>query len=160
MKHLISIITLVFMLLPTMAQEGGRTLKPNYRKIARVTQQAGGQFHLDTLTVHFSRADTTMTVDHFRCLYFGGSEGMLTAAHNTFRGLSSRFGMTSRQAGEAWWRYQMLLSAVWSTGDGSRRHPLHVTSMEDAAQTATDFGSALWFKVRGKCRKINVAPQR
>lgn len=142
-----------------MAQEGGRTLKPNYRKIARVVRSAASPYYLDSLEVRFSECDTAMTVDHFRCLYYGGTEGMLTAAHSAHRGLSGRFGLHSRQAGAAWWHYQMLLSAVWSTGDGSKRRPLYVTSLSDAVTAATDFGAPLWFKIKGKCRKVNAAPQ-
>ena len=142
-----------------MAQDNGRTLKPNYRKIAKVTAVAGGPYCLDSLMVRFSECDTAMTVDDLRCLYYGGSAGMLAASHTTLEVVMSRFGRTSRQAGAAWWRYQMLTTAVWSTGDGSRRKPLHVTSHNDALWVATDFGAPLWFKIKGK-RRFNAAPLR
>lgn len=157
MKRLLILICLAIIALPLSAQDNGRTLKPNYRKIARVVRQPGGTYNIDSLYRHFSLRDTSMSIDHFRCLYYGGTPSMLTAAHVTLRGVGSRFGLTSRQAGEAWWRYQMLLSAIWSSGDGSKRKPLHVTGHDDAQRVADDFGAPLWFKMRGKC-KFSVAP--
>ena len=106
-----------------MAQDNGRTLKPNYRKIARVVKSPSSPYYLDSLEERFSRCDTTLTVDDLRCLYYGGTANMLTASHKALDAAVLRFGMASRRAGIMWWRYQMLTTAVWSTGDGSKRKP-------------------------------------
>lgn len=142
-----------------MAQDNGRTLKPNYRKIARVVKSPSSPYYLDSLEERFSRCDTTLTVDDLRCLYYGGAANMLTASHKALDAAVLRFGMASRRAGIMWWRYQMLTTAVWSTGDGSKRNPLYVTGRDDALWVATDFGAPLWFKIKGK-RKFSAAPQR
>lgn len=142
-----------------MAQDNGRTLKPNYRKIARVVKSPSSPYYLDSLEERFSRCDTTLTVDDLRCLYYGGAASMLTASHKALDAAVLRFGMASRRAGIMWWHYQMLTTAVWSTGDGSKRKPLYVTGRDDALWVATDFGAPLWFKIKGK-RKFNAAPQR
>ena len=159
MKKILLLIALNSMLLMAYAQEAGATLKPNYRVIARVVAEPSGPYFLDSLADRFARQDTALTVDDLRCLYFGGEAGMLGRAYSRLQAVGSRFGMASRQAGLAWWHYQMLTTAVWSTGDGSRRRPLHVTSRDDARQVATDFGAPLWFKIKGKCR-FSAAPQR
>ena len=142
-----------------MAQENGATMKPNYRKIAHVVKSLNSPYYLDSLEARFLRCDTTMTVDHLRCLYYSGHI-TLASAHQQLLLLSSRFGVTSRPAGDAWWRYQMLLTAVWSSGDGSRRKPLYVTQMDDAIQTATDFGAPLFFKIKRTHKKVTVAPRQ
>lgn len=140
------------------AQELPPTLKPDYCKIARYTSRPG-MFFLDSLEARFSRCDTTLTIDDLRCLYYGGGEATLCDAYRRHMLLASRFGRQSRAANEAWWQYQMLTSAVWSTGDGTRRRPLHVRSADEAALVAQDFGYSLWFKVKGR-RKFSVAPQQ
>lgn len=150
---------LVLLALPASAQDAGRTMKPDYRKIARVVAEASGPYFMDSLQDRFARQDISLTVDDLRCLYYGGEGGMLCRAHTRLLAVGSRFGMSSRQAGVAWWQYQMLTTAVWSSGDGSKRKPLHVTGYDDAQCAATDFGAVLWFKIKGK-RKFSVAPQR
>lgn len=141
-----------------MAQDNGRTLKPNYRKIARVVKSPSSPYYLDSLMARFDRCDTTLTVDDLRCLYYGGAASMLTASHKALDAAVLRFGMVSRRAGIMWWRYQMLTTAVWSTGDGSKRNPLYVTGRDDALWVATDFGAPLWFKIKGK-RKFCASPK-
>lgn len=150
---------LVLLALPASAQDAGRTMKPDYRKIARVVAENAGPYFMDSLQDRFARQDTSLTVDDLRCLYYGGEGGMLCRARTRLLAVGSRFGMSSRQAGAAWWQYQMLTTAVWSSGDGSKRKPLHVTGYDDAQCAATDFGAVLWFKIKGK-RKFSVAPQR
>ena len=150
---------LVLLSLPVAAQDAGRTMKPNYRKIARVVKSPSSPYFMDSLQDRFARQDTSLTVDDLRCLYYGGESDMLYRTHTRLQAVGARFGMSSRQAGVAWWHYQMLTTAVWSTGDGSKRKPLHVTGYDDAQCAATEFGAALWFKIKGK-RKFSVAPQR
>lgn len=157
MKRLFVIIILSIVSCAVLAQDNGRTLKPNYRKITRVVKSTASPYFLDSLQSRFSRCDTTLTVDDLRCLYYGGETGILYRAHTRLLAVSSRFGTASRQAGVAWWQYQMLTTAVWSTGDGSKRRPLHVTAYDDAKWVANDFGAPLWFKMKGK-RKFSVAP--
>ena len=159
MRKIIVIIGLLIVSCVAMAQDNGRTLKPKYRKIARVVKSPESPYFIDSLEARFSRCDTTMTVDDLRCLYYSG-HATLAGTHQQLLLLSSRFGVTSRRAGDAWWRYQMLLTAVWSSVDGSRRKPLHVTQMYDAIQTATDFGAPLFFKIKGNRKKVSVAPQQ
>ena len=157
MRRLILFIMLSLTVLPAFAQEAGRTLKPNYRRIARVVADPHGPFFLDSLEARFDRRDTSLTVDHLRCLYYADTLRSLRAAHVRYLQAGSRFGIASQRAGMAWWRYQMLLTAVWSTGDGSRRKPLHVTTKGDALRVAADFGAPLWFKIKGR-RKFSAAP--
>lgn len=114
-----------------MAQENGATLKPNYRKIARVVKSPKSPYFLDSLQARFDRCDTTMTVDDLRCLYFGGGEVSLRDAWHRYQLLLGRFGRHGGKANDAWWQYQMLLTAVWSTGDGSKENPLYVKDYED-----------------------------
>ena len=126
-----------------MAQDAGRTMKPNYSRIAKEVKKADGAFFLDSLEERFARCDTSLTVDHLRCLYFAPfCEGVprISPTYQRYLLLCSRFGRQSRQANTAWTQYQMLLTAVWSTGDGSRRKPLHVGGVDDAAQIIASDG--------------------
>lgn len=134
------------------AQEAGPTLKPNYRKIARVVARPSSPFFADSLEARFARCDTSLTIDHFRCLYYSTADSLaLTHAHQRYLLLASRLGSGHRRVGEAWWRYQMLTSAVWSTGNGLKSKPLHVRSEADARVAAEGYDDLLWFKIR--CRK-------
>ena len=132
MKRIVVSIVLMFMFVPAIAQDGGRTLKPNYRRIARVVADPHGEYFYDSVEERFARCDTSLTVDHLRCLYYADTLHTLRAAHRRYQLLASRFGPASRRAGDAWWQYQMLLTAVWSSGDGSRRRPLHVRLRSEA----------------------------
>ena len=134
MKHIIAGILLVLLALPLTAQEAGRTLPPNYKRIAKEVKRADGPYFLDSLQERFARCDTSLTVDDLRCLYYGGTGSMLYESHHRYLLLYSRFGRRhSGEVNDAWTRYQMLLTAVWSTGDGSRRQPLHVSGVADAS---------------------------
>ena len=141
-----------------MAQDNGRTLKPNYSKIARVVKSPGSPFFLDSLEARFCRCDTALTVDDLRCFYFGGG-ATLEEVYRKYGLLSTRFGRQSPQTNTAWTQYQMLVTAIWSTGDGSKRKPLHVVCPEDARCAALGYDSPLWFKIKGE-RKFSVAPPR
>ena len=132
-KRIILAIVLLMTALPAMPQDGGKTLPPNYRRIAKEVKRAGGPYFLDSLDARFNRCDTTMTVDDIRCLYFGGGEVSLVGCNMHYVRLVERFGRHQGKANDAWWQLQMLLSAVWSTGDGTRRHPLHVRNIDDAS---------------------------
>ncbi len=149
MKRIIAIISLLIVCCAAVAQENGATLKPNYRKIARVVKSPSSPFFLDSLQARFDRCDTSLTVDDLRCLYFGGGDVSLRAAWQRYHLLFSRFGHRGK-ANDAWWQYQMLLTAVWSTGDGSKQSPLHVRSRDDAEQAATGYDTVLWFKIKGQ----------
>jgi len=159
MKKVFFIIGLFLVFCISQAQDAPDPLKPNYCKIARVVKDASSHYFLDSLVERFSRYDTAMTVDDFRCLYYGGGEVSINNRWKHYQLLAGRFGRQNAKANDAWWQYQMLLTAVWSSGNGSKRKPLHVTSYDDALRMAADFGSPLWFKIKGK-RKFNVAPQR
>ena len=157
MRKTILIIALMIVACGLSAQEGGATLKPDYRKVARVVKSPRSQYFLDSLQERFLRCDTALTVDDLRCLYFGGGEVSLSDAWRRYQLLLGRFGRHGGKANDAWWQYQMLLTAVWSTGDGTRRKPLHVRSHDDAVLAAKGYDTELWFKVKGR-RKFAVAP--
>ena len=137
MKRFALLILWSIMACAAVAQDNPRTLKPDYRKIARFVKSPASPYFMDSLRARFDRCDTTLTVDHLRCLYYGqaASADTLLTLRSAFRRYSllvARFGVSSRQAGRAWWQYQMLLNAVWSTGDASRRRPLHLLSEAEA----------------------------
>lgn len=159
MKRTIVIISLLIACCAAAAQDGGATLKPNYRMIARVVKSPLSPYFLDSLLARFDRCDTSLTVDDLRCLYFSFANMSLNDAFRVYTLRSGRFGHQSRQANDAWWRYQMLTTAVWSTGDGTKRKPLHVVSREDAETAAMGYDTPLWFKIKGE-RKFSVAPQQ
>lgn len=133
MKRILLIILLAMMALPLAAQNEGRTLKPNYRRIAKEIAKPDGPYFLDSLQARFDRCDTTLTVDDLRCLYFGSKGSMLYESFHRYWLLKSRFGRHTGPVNDAWTRYQMILTAIWSTGDGSRRHPLHISTPDDAS---------------------------
>ncbi|MBR6292109.1 MAG: hypothetical protein IKR33_04835 [Bacteroidales bacterium] len=132
-KHVLLAISLAMMFLPLLAQDAGLTLPPNYKRIAKEVRKADGPFFYDSLQARFDRCDTSLTVDDLRCLYFGNGDASLCESHRRYWLLYSRFGRHGGAVNDAWTRYQMLVSAVWSTGDGSRRRPLHVNSLDDAS---------------------------
>lgn len=131
MRRLFATIFLALATLPIAAQENGQTLPPNYRVISRVVADNHSPYFLDSLQARFWRCDTSLTVDDLRCLYFGGSDVSLADCHRRYQLLLGRFGRHQGKANEAWWQYQMLLTAVWSTGNGSKKHPLHVRDEAD-----------------------------
>lgn len=142
-----------------MAQDTGRTLKPNYRKIARVVKSPSSPYFLDSLKARFDRCDTSLTVDDMRCIYYSRAVTTLRDAYGIYGMKSSRFGRQSPQANAAWTQYQMLVTAIWSTGDGTKRNPLHVICAEDAWFASMGYDTPLWFKIKG-IRKFYVDPQQ
>lgn len=131
MKRLLATILLALSALPLAAQEAPQTLPPNYSRIKRVVTDCHSPYFLDSLVARFYRCDTSLTVDDLRCLYFGGGDASLADSYSRYQLLLGRFGRHQGRVNDAWWQYQMLLSAVWSTGNGSKKHPLHVRDEAD-----------------------------
>ncbi|MBR1766253.1 MAG: hypothetical protein IJ745_04335 [Bacteroidales bacterium] len=83
-----------------------------------------------------------------RCLYYGAwlrrGEGVTAVRVSEGKrqyDLAARLhGAASREANAAWWRLQMLVAAVWSSGNGSAEHPFHVTCEEDVEFMVGDVG--------------------
>ncbi len=143
------------MVLPLYAQEAGATLKPNYKRIAKEVRKADGPYFLDSLQERFARCDTSLTVDDLRCLYFGDTGIQLQDIYNRYMRLHSRFGHHGGVVNDEWTRYQMILTAIWSTGDGSRRRPLHVNGPDDAALIiATDVHGKMIKRTYNRMRYI------
>ena len=166
MKRLLIFIVLILVLLPVVAQENGRTMKPNYRKIARVIKSPESPYYIDSLIARFDRCDTSLTVDDMRCIYYSCAVTTLRDAYGVYGKKSSRFGRQSPQANAAWTQYQMILTAIWSTGNGSKQKPLHVICREDAWFATMGYDTPLWIKVKGQrkfkelYRSSNATPQR
>lgn len=158
MRRLIVVIAILLVPCLAVAQDNGVTMKPNYRKIARVVKSPSSPYFLDSLQARYGRCDTSLTVDDLRCLYFGGG-AVLRDAYGVYSMKSSRFGKQSPQANTAWTQYQMLVTAIWSTGDGTKRNPLHVICAEDAWFASMGYDTPLWFKIKG-IRKFYVDPQQ
>ena len=129
--YIFVVVLLVAVVWPLAAQDLPPTLPPNYRLIKKLTKKKDSPYFYDSLAARFDRCDTTLTIDDVRCLYFGGKEVSITDCHRRYKLLISRFGRHQGRANDVWWQYQMLQSAVWSTGDGSEEHPLHVQSYDD-----------------------------
>ncbi len=158
MRRYTAIIFLLLVSCVAVAQDNGVVMKPNYRKIARVVKSPASPYFLDSLVARFDRCDTSLTVDGFRCLYYSCAAKTLKDAYRIYDIKASRFGRQSPQANTAWTQYQMLVTAIWSTGDGSKRKPLHVICVEDATYASKGYDTPLWFKIKGK-RKFCVSPQ-
>lgn len=160
MKKIVVLMSLLLVVFCAFSQQdAGQTMKPNFRKIARVTRNASSPYYAGTLAMRFQSCDTSLSVDDMRCLYFGGNGLSLSDSFQQYLLLSGRWGRQSRQANDAWTRYQLLTTAVWSTGNGTKRKPLYVMSKEDAEQIALGYDDVLWFKMKGK-KKFSVVPQR
>lgn len=142
-----------------MAQDGGTAMKPDYRKIARLVKSPASPYFIDSLAARYHRCDTSLTVDDMRCIYYSRAVTNLCGAYGEYGIRATRFGRQSPQANVAWMQYQMLVTAIWSTGDGTRRKPLHVVCREDAYEAAAGYDTPLWFKIKG-CRKFSVAPRQ
>lgn len=122
------------MSLPLFAQGDSNILPPNYRRIKKEIKKKSGPYYYDTLAARFERCDTTLTVDHLRCLYYSGKADKISLydCHHHYYTLMGRFGRHAGKVNTAWTQFQMMVSAVWSTGDGSFSHPLHVRGTDDA----------------------------
>lgn len=119
------------MTLPLAAQELPQTLPPNYKLIKKLVKKRNSPYYYDSLLARFNRYDTAFSIDDARCLYFGGTDVNVFKCYRNYRMLLDSLGRHEGAANDAWWQYQMLLSAVWSTGDGSEEHPLHVQCYDD-----------------------------
>lgn len=120
-------------MLPLAAQEVDNppTLPPNYKLVRRLVKKASSPYFYDSLLARFNRCDTSFTIDDARCLYYGGTEVNIFKCYRNYWMLLEKTGRHEGAANAAWWQYQMLVSAVWSTGDGSEERPLHVQCSED-----------------------------
>lgn len=125
------------------AQENPAPLPPNYELIKKETGRWFGEYRYKCLVKRFERCDTTMTVDHFRCLYYGAA--LRGDSTYTLTACSRREGM------EGWIQLMGLLQAVWSSGNGSDTLPFHVASYADARVMRDDTGdSAVCCSLMGK----------
>lgn len=116
------------------AQENPAPMPPNYERIRKEMKRWFGEYNYKKLVKRFERCDTTMTVDHYRCLYYGAA-----LRGDTAYTLSA----CSRRAGNAGWLQLMgLLQAVWSSGNGSDTLPFHVATYADARFMRDDTGDS------------------
>ena len=88
-----------------------------------------------------------MTVDHFRCLYYGAAQRgdtsyTLVVCYRSYRRLCDSLGQWHPSTQQAWWRLQMLTAAVWSSGNGSEELPFHVASSRDGVYMKEDLEGA------------------
>lgn len=131
LRRFVIYFVLAMMALPLTAQEEPQTLPPNYRLIKKLVKNPDSPYYYDSLLARFYRCDTTFDIDDARCLYFGGDAVSITDCYRRYLLLIGRFGRHEGRANDVWWQFQMLQSAVWSTGSGSDKHPLHVRNLED-----------------------------
>lgn len=122
---------LTIIALPLAAQDAPQTLPPNYRLIKKLVKKRSSPYYYDSLLFRFNRCDTTFTIDDARCLYFGGTEVSIAQCYYRYNRLIAQLGRHEGEANDVWWQLQMLISAVWSTGDGSKESPLYVQNSED-----------------------------
>lgn len=132
MKRYVFWVLLVLVATALQAQENPAPVPPNYERIDKETRRWFGEYRYRSLVRRFERGDTSLTVDHYRCLYYGaGQRGDTTYT------LSA----CSRRAGNAGWLQLMgLVQAVWSSGNGSDTLPFHVASYADARFMRDDTG--------------------
>lgn len=136
MKRALLIIYLIIISCTASGQENPAPLPPNYERIKTETRRWFGEYRYSRLEKRFARCDTAMTVDHFRCLYYGAtlrSDTNYTLLHlgRQYRRLSDSLGQWHPTTQQAWWRLQMLTSAVWSSGNGSEETPFFVSCPDD-----------------------------
>lgn len=132
MKRYVFGVLLVLVATALQAQENPAPVPPNYERIDKETHRWFGEYRYRSLVRRFERGDTSLTVDHYRCLYYGaGQRGDTTYT------LSA----CSRRTGNAGWLQLMgLVQAVWSSGNGSDTLPFHVASYADARFMRDDTG--------------------
>lgn len=129
------------------AQDNPTPLPPNYERIREETGRWFGEYNYRRLKKRFDRCDTTMTVDHFRCLYYGAAQRgdtsyTLVVCYRSYRRLCDSLGQWHPTTQQAWWRLQMLTAAVWSSGNGSEELPFHVASFRDGVYMKEDLEGA------------------
>lgn len=127
------------------AQDNPAPLPPNYERIQKETHRWFGEYRYNRLVRMFWDCDTTMTVDHYRCLYYGAAMRgdttyTLAECHSRYTLKRNLLGQWNPATQEAWWQLQMMLAAVWSSGNGSEEHPFHVASHSDARYMRDDTG--------------------
>lgn len=148
MRRLLVIICLLIVSCAAIAQENPAPVPPNYELIRKETKRWFGEFRYKKLQRRFNQCDTTMTVDHFRCLYYGSHRRRMSGEvevkvvdfHAQYRADSTAYGAASPVANASWWRLQMLIAAVWSSGNGSREYPFYVTNRDDLLFMVEDMG--------------------
>lgn len=116
------------------AQENPVPLPPNYERIQKETHRWLGEYRYRSLVKRFERCDTTLTVDHYRCLYYGAAQRGDTTY--TLTAVRRRTGM------KGWTQLLALESAVWSSGNGTDTLPFHVASYADARYMRDDTGDS------------------
>lgn len=136
MKRALLIIYLIIISCIASAQENPAPLPPDYPRIKKETRRWFGDYRYGHLEKLFTRCDSTLTIDHFRCLYYGAalrSDTNYTLMHlgRHYRHLTDSLGQWHPATQQAWWRLQMLLSAVWSSGNGSEEAPFYVACPDD-----------------------------
>ena len=136
MKKILLIISLLTIVCSVSAQENPAPLPPDYPRIKKETGRWFGEFRYASLEKRFARCDSTLTIDHFRCLYYGAalrSDTNYSLLHlgRQYRRLTDSLGQWHPATQQAWWRLQMLTSAVWSSGNGSEETPFFVSCPDD-----------------------------
>ena len=132
MKRYVFGVLLVLVATALQAQENPAPVPPNYERIDKETHRWFGEYRYRSLVRRFERGDTSLTVDHYRCLYYGaGQRGDTTY---TLSACSRRTGNTG------WLQLMGLVQAVWSSGNGSDTLPFHVASYADARFMRDDTG--------------------
>lgn len=122
------LLALLLVPLALQAQDNPAPLPPNYELIKKETGRWFGEYRYKSLVKRFKQCDTTMTVDHFRCLYYGAAQRGDTAY------------TISNQ--KSWWHRVNLIQAVWSSGNGSDTLPFHVATFADARFMRDDTGDS------------------
>ena len=136
MRKTLFIISLLLIACAVSAQENPTPLPPDYQRIEKEIGRCFGEYRYSRLEKRFLRCDTTMTVDHFRCLYYGAalrgdSTYTLMSCGRQYHRLTDSLGQWHPATQQAWWRFQMLTSAVWSSGNGSEEYPFYVSCRDD-----------------------------
>lgn len=103
-------------------------MPPNYERIDKETHRWFGEYRYKKLAKRFERCDTSMTIDHFRCLYYGAA----------MRG-DTAYTITAQQS---WWQRVEMIQAVWSSGNGTDTLPFHVACYADARFMRDDTGDS------------------
>lgn len=128
------------------AQENPAPVVPNYERIDKETHRWFGEYRYKRLVRMFWNCDTTMTVDHFRCLYYGAAlrgdtTYTLTSCQRRYDIISNIEDWTPSLL-QTWWQLQGMIAAVWSSGDGTEEHPFHVATLADARFMRDDTGDS------------------
>ena len=70
MKRYVFGVLLVLVATALQAQENPAPVPPNYERIDKETRRWFGEYRYRSLVRRFERGDTSLTVDHYRCLYY------------------------------------------------------------------------------------------